>query len=73
MKTILNKFFLVILFLFGVLEAFSAPSPPMPTGKRPPPPPGLPIDEDIYIVFVLGLIYGIYFIYNYNIKQKTPI
>ncbi len=74
MKTIKNKFFFIIICLFGVLESFSAPSPPMPTGKKlPPPPPGLPIDEDLYLVLVLGLIYGIYFIYNYQIKQKTPI
>ena len=73
MKTIVNKFFFILVCLFGILDAFSAPNPPMPTGKKPPPPPGLPINEDLYVVLVLGLIYGIYFLYNYQIKQKTPI
>ncbi len=73
MKTINNRFFFILIFLFGVLGAFSAPSPPMPTGKKAPPPPGLSIDENLYLVFILALLFGIYTIYKYQLKTKTPI
>ncbi len=73
MKIIINKFLLIIICLFGVLDVFSAPSPPMPTGKKPPPPPGLPIDENLYLVLIIALLYGVYIIYKYQLKTKTPI
>ena len=72
MKIILKKFFIVIIFLLGVLNAFAAPSPPSPGAKKPPPPPGLPIDENLQIVLILGLLFGIYTIYRHQLKSKTP-
>jgi len=73
MKTIGSKFLVIMICLFGVLDAFSAPGPPMPNGRKPQPPPGLPIDENLYIVFIIALLFGIYIIYKYQLKTKSPI
>lgn len=73
MKIIANKLFIVVIYLLGVSNAFAAPHPPPPTGKKPPPPPGLPIDENILILLIIAVLFGIYIIYNYHIKTKTPI
>jgi H+/gluconate symporter-like permease len=72
MKTVKSKFFLILIYLFGVMHTFAKPHPPHPNKTNEPPPPGLPIDMGIYLVFILALLYGIYIIYNHNIKQKTP-
>ena len=73
MKIIANKFFMTMLFLLGSFVLFAGPTPPPPNFKKPPPPPGLPIDEDILTLVVFAVLFGIYFIYNHNIKTKTPI
>lgn len=76
MKTIVNKFFIVITFIFGIIDCMAKNNPPAPNpnGRTNGPitPPGLSINDDLYLVFVLGLIYGIYLIYKCQ-KQKTPI
>ena len=73
MKIIANKFFIIMIYLLGVSNAFAAPHPPPPTGKKPPPPPGLPIDENILVLLFVAVLFGMYIIYNHNIKIKTPI
>jgi len=73
MKAIANRFFIIIAFLFGIVNciAKNSPPPPSPNGKTEgPPPPGLPIDEGIYLVFILAFLYGIYIIYNYQLKKR---
>ena len=71
MKTV--KFFYIT--LLGVLSFFSAlatPKPPSPDGKEYiPPPPGLPINENIFILLTIAVLYGIYIIYQHNVKEKT--
>ena len=81
MKDLLNKYYFLAFFLFGMLRAFADEvSPPPPDdpvvtadGLPPPPPPGLPIDENIYILFSVALLFGIYIIYKNNLKTKSPI
>jgi hypothetical protein len=81
MKRLLSKLFLLILFLFGTLFAIAAnPDPPSPTGRHVdghrrgrPPPPGLSIDDNIFILFSVAILLGIYIIYKYNLKTKNPI
>ncbi len=73
MKTIVNWFFTLIIALFGVMDAFSAPTPPMPGGKKPPPPPGLSIDDDILVLLAIAILFGIYIICRYQLKTKAPI
>lgn len=71
MKIITNRFFILIAFLCNIINAIAKPHPPNPYKK--PPPPGLPIDESILILFLLALLFGIYIIYKDQLKQKTPI
>jgi hypothetical protein len=83
MKTLPNKFYLFIAFLFGTLDGIAGsgpkPPPPPPNAKAtatmfgPPPPEGLPIDENIFILIIIALIFGIYIIYGHRLKTKTPI
>ncbi|TDE54956.1 hypothetical protein [Flavobacterium sp. GT3P67] len=74
MKIFKNIFFIIIIFLFGIMDVFAGPTPPNPFGKKkPPPPPGLPIDENICILMIIALLFGIYIIYNNMLKTKTPI
>ena len=68
-----SKFIIAIIYLLGVTIAFAAPHPPSPGFKKPPSPPGLPINEDIFIVFFIALLYGLYAILRYKLKTKTPI
>jgi hypothetical protein len=81
MKTVLNKFYFIFTLLFGIMDVFAGkgPSagPPAPTAKSaidPAPPPGLaPIDENIFILMIIAVLFGIYIIYNFKLKTKTPI
>lgn len=72
MKIIANKFFILMIYLIGISNSFAAPHPPPPNGRRPPPPPGLDIDENILFLLFIAVLFGIYIIYNHNIKTKTP-
>ncbi len=78
MKTIVNRFFIVITFLFGVFlsVAKNNPPPPNPNGRNnagpgPPPPPGTPIDENLPFLLIIAILFGIYIIYNQSLKQKN--
>jgi hypothetical protein len=78
MKTLSDKFHLLIFFLIGTSFAIAGnpanPPPPDPTGRRrPPPPPGLDIDQHIFILFSVAILFGIYIIYRNNLKRKNPI
>jgi hypothetical protein len=74
MKFFKSVFFTLMIFVLGMINAFAAnPAPPSPAGKRVPPPPGLPIDENIWTMMLVALLFGIYIIYNFKIKQKTPM
>ena len=46
---------ILIFFIGFTAMAQEIPPPPMP-----PPPPGLPIDNGLIILFIAGLIYGVY-------------
>ena len=82
MKIVSNNFRFVIIFLFGCTYAFAGSSnngPPAPTAKQnavaidPTPPPGLSIDENIFILLVVALLFGTYIIYLSYIKTKNTI
>lgn len=78
MKVVKRVFFSMILFMLCFFNAV-AKNPPPPssnakmTAPPPPTPPGLPIDENILILMLVALLFGIYIIYNFKIKQKTPM
>jgi hypothetical protein len=73
MKTMSSKFFIVIIYLMGITIAFAGPHPPSPGFKKPPPPPGLPIDEHIFIVLIFALLYGLYIILRHKLTTKNPV
>jgi len=58
-----------ILFVFtGTLYAYQGPIPPPPSG---PPPPGLPINDFVVFLFILGVVYGAKKCYNLT-KTNPP-
>ena len=73
MKNFVNKFIFVTISLLGVTIAFATPKPPAPNYKKPPSPPGLPIDENISVLVIIAIMFGIYIIYRHRLKTKAPI
>ncbi|MFV5690552.1 hypothetical protein ACM55K_00855 [Flavobacterium sp. LT1R49] len=69
MKVIKFFFLTIIVFTLGIFDVLGQ-GPPAPA--PPPPPPGLPIDEDIFIGIIIALLFGIYVIYSFRLKTKTP-
>jgi hypothetical protein len=70
MKIIEKSAFIIIICILGIENVFAVPHPPSPTGKKPPPPPGLPIDEGVYLMLIMAVFLGIYIIYNHNLKNN---
>ncbi|MBC7846815.1 MAG: hypothetical protein H7Y10_10010 [Flavobacterium sp.] len=73
MKTIVNRFFILIITLLGVMDTFAAPSPPMPGAKAKPPPPGLSIDDNLVVLLLMAIFLGIYIICKHQVKTKASI
>lgn len=73
MKIVQKNALCFILFFFSIFSVIANGNPPAPTSRKPPTPPILPIDENIYVVMIIALLFGIYIIYNFKIKQKTPM
>jgi len=74
MKIFSKKILFAILSAFSGIVAFA--QDPLPPG--PPPPPGddipvVPIDENLFILLLIALLFGIYIIYSHRFKTKTPI
>jgi len=72
MKIILNKFLIVVLFLFSAV-LIAQDDPPCPGGPCPPVGPELPIDDNLIILLILGISFGIYSIHRYKIKTKASM
>lgn len=72
MKIIANRFYITLIYLLGISFAFAKSNPPAPNYKVPPPPPGVPVDENILFLLLTAVLFGIYIIYKQNIKLKTP-
>lgn len=66
-----NIFTVLMLFLgFGLLYG---QDPPPPVNGDPPPPFGfpVPIDQDIWILVLLGLVLGFYFMYKRKFSSSA--
>jgi hypothetical protein len=76
MKTNLNKaLYKIILFtscLYGYVANAQDPCPPFPAPCDPPGDP-LPIGENISILIIATVFFGIYIIYKYKLNKKRPI
>lgn len=71
MRIVSNKYFVLIVFLFGSMGIVAQG----PSGPNPPPPPGeiLPIDDNLYVLLGGALLLGVYVIYKNKLKTKTPM
>lgn len=80
MKVFVNKFYFLFIFFSGLMSIFAgtapASGPPSPTGKGaavPPPPPGLPINDYIFVMILVALLLGFYVVNKRQIKTKASI
>jgi hypothetical protein len=77
MRIFINIFFVVVLFLLDIVGVMAGPNPPVPSPRKkgggPPPNPGLPIDQDLVILLIIAVLFGVYVIYKHQLKQKTPV
>ena len=70
MKTSVNKFFVLVIYMLSLVNVYAqAPPPP------PPPPPGplageVPIDENLLALLIIAIVFGMYTIYSQSIKAK---
>jgi hypothetical protein len=73
MKTILNKALYKGSILLFCLYGYVAQAGPLQPDPPPPPDEFLPIDENITILMLMTVLFGIYIIYNYKLNKKRPI
>jgi hypothetical protein len=76
MKTIVNIFFIVIAILLGTVDTMAKNNPPVPnpngrTNDGVPVGLGLPIDENLPVLFIIALLLGIYIVYNHKFKTQN--
>ena len=64
MKIVPNKIltYLSVFFLCNTALAGSTPPPPAP-------PPGFPIDDNLVLLFLISVVFGVYKIRQYNTKK----
>lgn len=66
----------LLVFFMGIMSMVAeTPPPPLKSPKATPPPPprGFPIDDNIYILLIIALLFGVYIVYESKFKTKTPI
>ena len=68
MKNVPNRVISILAVLFSFGFDFAKNNPPPPAL---PPPPGSPIDSEIGILIFVSLIFGLYKIYQFNIKKAS--
>jgi hypothetical protein len=76
MKVIIKQFLVFSFLLFGILNGMAKATPPAPNSKiadGEPPPPGLPINEHLFLLLILAVIFGIYIVYSRKLNPKTSI
>ena len=74
MKIIKTIFVAIFLTLINLSAAIAATPPaPMAPSAVPPPPPGGAIDQNLFLLLIAALSFGLYTIYKYNIKRKASI
>lgn len=64
----------IVIFVSNEVPLYAQKEPPPPTMATSTPPPGLqlPIDDHLWVLLLMGLILGIYFLKKRNVKLSTP-
>jgi len=70
MKNSFIKLGIFSCFILNTLSAIGAPVPPTPEHGAPPPP-GAPLDERLYLLLGIGLLYAFYYYKNNYIKKAS--
>ena len=70
MKLFSKSFFLIIALIFISATCLAKEGPPPPA--TPATPPGLPVDDNIYILLFFALVLGFYKVYQFKHHKKTP-
>jgi hypothetical protein len=79
MKIVSDKFFTFIVFLFGFASVFAGAKqePPVPysmsEGMPEGPPGDAPINDGIYILLIVAILFGLYIIYSNKRKTETSV
>ena len=71
-KILFLVFFITLINVSSVLAVTPAQAPPQPQAA-PPPPPGGAIDQNLMVLLVIALFFGIYSIYKYNDIKKASM
>jgi hypothetical protein len=66
MEIMMNKRLILLLVLLSFQNVFSDSTPPPP----PTPPPGMPIDNGIVAMIIIGLLFGCYAVRNIKLKKS---
>ena len=69
MKTIVNKSFVLVIYMLSIVNVYAETLPPPGTG----PLPGeeVPIDENLLALLIIAIVFGMYTIYSQSIKAKN--
>jgi hypothetical protein len=70
MKIDAERKLLILSSLFFATQAYAQPPPPPALDGDPP---LVSIDENIFILLGVAILFGIYIVYRNNIKTKNPI
>jgi hypothetical protein len=77
MKIVSDKFFAFIFFLFGIASVLADPVGPPPPMQSPdgwvPPGDEAPIDDGVYVLLVVAILFGLYIIYSNKRKTETSV
>ena len=71
MRIVPNRISVIIAVCLLSFTSIAAPINPPPPPTGPPPPPGSPIDGGVFLLFIISLLYGLYKVYQYNIKKNA--
>lgn len=75
-KTFYLVLFITLINVSSVLAGQSSPPSPPAAARAadvPEPPPGTPIDQNLIILLIVALFFGMYTIYTYNSLKKASI
>jgi hypothetical protein len=77
MKTAKTFFLVLFITLINASSVLAGQTPPAPAAQAaalgPEPPPESPIDQNLIILLVVALFFGMYTIYRYNLIKKASI